>query len=366
MLILISLISVTAHASIGAISDITGSGVLERNSEVISGENGTSVKSHDTAVTENGRMRIDFIDDTRVDITEHSRLIIDDFVFDPEAGDGSLAIRASLGSVRYASGQIAKRSQQNVKIQTPSATIGVRGTDFAMIVDEIGVSTITLLPSCRLSAVSRSTECYVGEISVETDAGIVVMNQAFETTVVETSNRMPSHPLVLDIDQSRLNNMLIIRNESDYELTARQLEEQADILDVDYLEFDDLDRDLLEQSIDGLWTTELEKAEDILPANVFDEMISFTRFVQSLLADQLDSQFILGDRPDGLDEETGIFFQSPPPNFIVRREDEAGNTVELRLSESHGYSIDILQGPFEIYDYEVGTGRNRIRIDQSR
>ena len=51
--------------------------------------------------------------------------------------------------MRYASGQIAKKYKQNVKIRTPSATIGVRGTDFMMTVDEFGGSMITLLPSCN-------------------------------------------------------------------------------------------------------------------------------------------------------------------------------------------------------------------------
>ena len=78
---------------------------------------------------------IDFIDDTRVDITAHSRLIIDDFVYDPNTGKGSLGLKASLGTIRYASGQIAKNSRQRVRIRTPSATISVRGTDFAMVID---------------------------------------------------------------------------------------------------------------------------------------------------------------------------------------------------------------------------------------
>ena len=90
-------------------------------------------------------------------------------------------LKASLGTVRYASGQIAKNSKQNVKIKTPTATIGVRGTDFSMTIDEIGSSTIILLPSCDTSG-----NCYVGEIDVTSDAGQVIMNQAFQATVVET------------------------------------------------------------------------------------------------------------------------------------------------------------------------------------
>ena len=66
----------------------------------------------------------------------------------PATKTGTLSIKASLGTIRYASGLIAKNSKQNVKIETPTATIGVRGTDFTMTVDELGGSTIILLPSC--------------------------------------------------------------------------------------------------------------------------------------------------------------------------------------------------------------------------
>ena len=64
----------------GAIGKIKGSGVLERNGAVVTGDTGVGVKSMDTAVTANGQMQINFVDETRVDITEHSRLLIDEFM----------------------------------------------------------------------------------------------------------------------------------------------------------------------------------------------------------------------------------------------------------------------------------------------
>ena len=54
-----------------------------------------------------------------------------------------------MGTVRYASGQIAKANPQQVGIQTPTATIAVRGTDFSMTVDEVGQSLVMLVPSCK-------------------------------------------------------------------------------------------------------------------------------------------------------------------------------------------------------------------------
>ena len=149
----------TSETSVGAIGQIKGSGVLERGKDVvIDGDVGVAVQSMDEAVTANGTMRINFIDDTRVELTEQSRLVIDEFIYDPSQDIGSLSIKASLGTVRYASGQIAKKYKQNVKISTPSATIGVRGTDFVMIVDEFGGSMITLLPSCDKLTIEFATE----------------------------------------------------------------------------------------------------------------------------------------------------------------------------------------------------------------
>jgi len=367
-LTLFSLISasISAHGSIGTVSESTGTGVLERDSVEITAENGISVESYDAAVTKNGRMRIDFIDETRVDVTEHSRLIIDEFVYDPAQNQGSLALKASLGTVKYASGQIAKNHQQNVKIETPSATIGVRGTDFAMIVDEIGGSTITLLPSCRQNHPRSGLECFVGEITVSTDAGMVVMNQAFQTTVTTTGNAAPLKPVILDIDSSMLNNMLIVRNRSQYDITAEELEEQAGALDVDYLEFDDLDADHLAESIDSIWDTDLGETGDLLEINIFELMEQLQNAILGSLNNQLDNQYVFGDRPEGLDDETGIYYEAPPPAYIVRRQDAAGNIFEFRLEEGYGYSIDILQGNFVQYGYDVGIGNNDIRVEQSR
>jgi len=91
------LLSVNAYGdSIGQISMISGSGAIERGEDAETAEEGGSIEMLDTAVTANANMRIEFIDETRVDITEHSRLIIDDFVYDAETGKGSLGLKAAL------------------------------------------------------------------------------------------------------------------------------------------------------------------------------------------------------------------------------------------------------------------------------
>ena len=67
-------------------------------------------------------------------------------------------------------------------VEKATAVIAVRGTDFSMTVDETGSSTIILLPSCTIIANERV--CVVGEIQVDSDVGTVIMNKAFQATVV--------------------------------------------------------------------------------------------------------------------------------------------------------------------------------------
>ena len=313
MLRLLSLLIVMATpvcANIGEITSVNGSGAIERGEDAIEAEKGTGIDMLDTAVTANANMRINFIDDTVVDITQHSRLLIDDFVYDPASGKGSLGLKATLGTVRYASGQIAKRNRQNVRIRTPSATIGVRGTDFVMVIDEIGGSMITLLPSCDTAGM-----CYVGEITVETDAGFVLLNQAFQATIASNSMSPPTKPLLLDLDESMINSLLLLRKVKPYE----------------------------------------EEVAKILMQLFLDE-----------LATQNSSMLRREQNVYGFDPTTGITLMNQSPNWVFSRRDDNGNNfVELTLNQGYGYTIDLKQGGWELYDYRLGdnTG-NSINITQ--
>jgi hypothetical protein len=348
---------------IGAIDQIKGSAVLERGaSVVIDGDVGVGVQSMDEAVTANGTMRINFIDETRVELTEQSRLVIDEFVYDPSSDIGSLSLKASLGTVRYASGQIAKRYKQNVKIRTPSATIGVRGTDFIMNVDEFGGSMITLLPSCNTAGM-----CYVGEITVETDAGMVIMNQAFQATSTLHSMRKPTPPIIIDVSEDEINNLLILRKkkpimeaEEEERLRRKKL---ADFLDVDFLEFDGLESDVLGESTETLWVTALDETDYMLADLLYDILDRMNLALSALFKDFLDMSNKKLLAPDttiyGFDPETGIRLDKVDPNWIWRREDNGGaGTIQLRMNQEYGYSLNIQQGDFELYDYRLGSSAN--------
>ena len=369
-LILIALLARPANSNVGEIGQIKGSGVLEREGDiVIDGEAGIGVLSMDEAVTANGTMRIDFVDETRVELTEQSRLVIDEFVYDPANDVGSLSIKASLGTVRYASGQIAKKYKQNVKISTPSATIAVRGTDFVMVVDEMGGSMITLLPSCDTAGI-----CFVGEIEVMTDAGFVVLNQAFQATQTVHGMRKPTPPVTLNLTEDQLNNLLILRKRTPIDEYAEEEFQRrrklADFLGVDFLEFDGLDGDALKDSIEGIWKTALDETDFMLAEMLHDMLDKLNEALAALFQDELARQNkrLLTNVPTvGFDPETQIRLDLIEPYWVWQREDfEQGGFIRLRLNNQYDYTLDVQQGEFFLYDYRLGSeGTNSITINQT-
>jgi len=370
LLTLLLLIPGLALASVGEIGKVKGSGAIERGSDSIPAIDGVGIMMQDTAVTAAGKIQIDFLDDTRVDITEHSRLLIDEFVYDPANDIGSLSIQATLGTVRYASGQIAKKYQQNVKIRTPSATIGVRGTDFIMVVDEVGGSMITLLPSC-----DANKQCYTGEITVQTDAGFVILNQAFQATMTTQSMKPPSKPLILKIGEEQLNQLLILRKRNPYideeqeeMIRKRRL---ADFLGIDFLEYDGLSGDALLDTIENIWVTALDETDYMLADMLHDMLDQLNAALSALFQDELSRQNATLLKQEtgiyGFDPETGVRIDDENPNWRWSRQDfEYGNYIDLLLNQSYGYTLNIVQGEFTLYDYKLGAnGTNDINITQS-
>jgi len=357
LLIVLLLIPNIAFANVGSFTEINGSGVIKRESTELTLEKNLGVESMDTVLTENGSGRIDFVDDTRVDITEHSKLVIDEFVYDPNTKTGSLSLKASLGTVRYASGAIAKNSRQNVSIETPTATISVRGTDFAMVVNEIGGSTIILLPSCDTTGL-----CVTGEIVVESDAGMVIMNQAFQTTIVEAKGSSPTKPIVVDLSESDVNNLLILRRPIEFDEEERNAQKRqfVDLLKLDFLAVDGMiDEDQLVESIKSVWKTDLENNEYLLQDVMGDIFAQVNEALARLLVDEFTKYDEVAARVEGSDQSTGITYLEQDGKWIVTREDPRTlSYFRLKLDQKNGYTIDMFQGDFEYYDYRLGNSTN--------
>ena len=212
--ILLWLVCTTAFAEIGSVVDLSGTAVIKRGKETIAVAKGTLVETNDKVETKNGVVNIKFKDNTSVKVTENSSLIIDDFVYDPKnASGGKLSLKAASGTVRYVSGNIAHNNPNSVKINTPTASIAVRGTDFVMSVDETGKSMIMLMPTCELPQVInlKGLSCGSGKIDVDSGSTIIRLDKPYQATIVETASTPPTPPIVVNLNNTAIGNNLIIR-----------------------------------------------------------------------------------------------------------------------------------------------------------
>lgn len=237
-LAIITLLSSTnqTDARIGDVTEITGIVQVTRASK----DNGLnlkdSIESMDTISTRESKIRIDFIDKTHVKITEHSDLIIDEYVFDPARDLAKLSLKVASGTVQYASGLLAKKVGA-VDVKTPTASIAVRGTEFSMSVDELGKSLVILLPNLDGS---------VGEITVSTDVGSVTLNRSYQSTIVVSNTSSPSPPLLVNLTNRAINNDLLLVPVKPVEVIVN-IDSRDDPLNFDLVlvESNPLDKDLL-------------------------------------------------------------------------------------------------------------------------
>ena len=195
LILILNLLSISVYGKVGNVVSQTKAAQITRKGDKILTEVDTPVEMRDVIETLKGRTNIKFVDDTKVSVTEYSKLLIDEFVYNPEKKTGKLSLKAALGTIRYSSGKIAQNSGKNVKIKSPTASVSVRGTDFTMNVQEDGASSFLLLPST-----DDAGKSYVGSIDVSTLGGTVTLNKAYQATSVTSAIAPPTPPQVIKQD----------------------------------------------------------------------------------------------------------------------------------------------------------------------
>jgi len=260
-------LSFNSFAIVGTITEqVQTPATIQRAKQTLPGTKGAGVEMDDAINTRQGKVGIVFADQTKVQVNENSKLIIDDFVYDPKKPAVSkLALNMASGTVRYASGAIAHNNSNAVAINTPTATVGVRGTDFTATVDELGESTVILLPSCpRQNLLPDEIEkyCVTGVIEVHNEAGTVTLDRPFQATKVVSRSIPPTKPVTLHLSEDAIGNLLILA--PPFEITQARREQQAqmnhsdDALSQNFLKGVDLGSVLAEQNA-VIWQTDLSK-----------------------------------------------------------------------------------------------------------
>ena len=229
---------------IGAISELRGNGEVVRqgSTDKLLAEMALDIFSHDDVRTGNGRIAIQFLDSSVVRLTEHSKIVVDEYIYDPDPNKSKLALNMASGTARFITGRLAGIQKENIFIRTPSATIGIRGTDFTTTVDELGRSLVILLPDAMGNA--------SGAISVTTWSGTEILDKPFQATMVSTFESQPTKAVVLgNLTLALIDNMLIVNKPpAIVEAEAEQRGEATSDLDKDFFEdAPDLDKDFLEE-----------------------------------------------------------------------------------------------------------------------
>jgi len=349
--LLIGLLSSSLYADIGSISELRGNGEVLRstNGDRLLAELSLGILSNDDVRTGNGRMALTFVDNSILKLTEHSKIIVDEYIYDPNPSKSKLALRMASGTARFISGKLGKIDKKNISIRTPSANIAIRGTDFTTTVDEIGRSLVILLPN------EDGTSS--GEITVETAAGIEVLNQPFQATMVSVSEAPPTKPVkLINMTLGLINNLLIINPPEEVEDAVEdQNTKSSNVLDVDFLEEnfdeDELDEDELE--IDRL-------SIDLLSVDFLIDLLAFIEGEDevSKIGDVTIEGIIAGYDAKAqvysfVDGEMLTFFRS------------VENTIDLQIEKRSAYNIQILSAG-KLIDITVnGGGDGTIIINQS-
>lgn len=119
----------------GKIKVVSGSAFIVRGTDVIPAQLGQPVFEADLVRTgSDGNIGVTLKDDTRFSLGPSSEVRLSRFAYAPAQGRIALALSVVRGAVAYVSGRIAKLSPDAVRLETPGAIVGVRGTTIALSV----------------------------------------------------------------------------------------------------------------------------------------------------------------------------------------------------------------------------------------
>ncbi len=322
--------------NIGGVSELKGNAEVLRD-KTYKAVLDFDIASNDQAITRNGRMAITFLDDSKVRLTENSKLVIDKYIFDPDPSKSQMALKFASGTARFITSKLGKIAKQNIQLSTPTAQITIRGTDFTCTVDELGRSLIILLPD--------SSGLPSGEILVTTAIGSVTLNRPYQATTVDVFESAPSSPVILDLTLDIIDNMLIVSPPKEEVVLIEETTTQTnDILNFNELDIDYLAEDELKE--DSLEFTELDY--DALDTNFLEDLLQiideFGQEEEDALQD-VTSTVLTGTKL-GQDQDTQI------TSFIT------GGTVTLQRQVSNFARVDLnVDGSYTVIFIQDGISR---------
>ena len=345
---------------IGAVSELRGVARIYRE-EPIDALLEVPIQPLDDVRTSKGRLAITFLDETIVRLTEHSSLIVDEYVYSNDPSNSKLAINFAQGTARFVTGKLGRIDKRNIKLKTPSADIAIRGTSLAITVTELGSSLIMLLPD-PITGLSS------GEILVSTAMGEVLLNKPFEATTVEVFETSPTDPVILDLTLDLIDNMLIVsppKANDEFQQTENAIQSSDD-----YLNFEDLDIDLLaEDFLDNAADLEFTELDiNYLDVNFLEDLLQIIDKLGDIeeedQLDQVATSVSIKGTQIGQDPDTGIITIVDQQRVSLRRQVE--DNIRLDLDAGGSYTVIFIQNGISRTVTVNGGSSSVIRIRQGQ
>ena len=138
LLLLCAVVALPALAGeAGRIKVSKGEVQIERDGKRLPAPVGAVILARDTVKTgPDGSVGITFQDNSLLSAGPNSELVIERFVFDSTTHKGEFDTSLKKGTLAVVSGKIVKQSPDAMRVKTPAAIMGVRGTEFVVKVDE--------------------------------------------------------------------------------------------------------------------------------------------------------------------------------------------------------------------------------------
>ena len=138
-----------------------------------------------------GALGVLLADETTFSMGESGKMVLDEMIYDPGTQEGSVSLSTLQGVFTFVSGQVAKTDPDAMTLDTPVATIGIRGTQVGLEILENGEMNVVLM---------EEADGFVGEVVVTNDGGAQVLNSANSKTQVRSFQVQPTESVTVTQD----------------------------------------------------------------------------------------------------------------------------------------------------------------------
>lgn len=181
-------VSAAPDTSIGTVTKVNGSvyAVMEGSNDERNLNIGSNIFEKETVHTkEKSSATIIFNDKTRFELGPKAELEASQYVYTGNNDEDSMSIQVLKGAFRFVSGLVAKHRPESMKVRTPVATIGIRGTQV------VGEATAT---SATIILVESEDTSQNSAIDVYNNFGSVTIDEPGYGTEIPDEVSPPSPP----------------------------------------------------------------------------------------------------------------------------------------------------------------------------